>query len=126
MIANKPITDNAKVLHHWILYSGMSFLTGWAPGDDDSKPMPSDVGMDMPTGARSLRLDMHYFNTGNPKTEQDRSGVALCVVKGSKLRPKSAAITMGLSVFGPVLAPPTARVTRPPARAVLAARSRST
>jgi len=105
MIATKPITDNAKVLHHWILYAGMSFLTGWAPGDDDLKPFPSDVGMDMPTGPGSLRLDMHYFNTGNSKSEQDKSGLAICVVKGARLRPKRAAVTMGFTVFGPVLAP---------------------
>jgi cytochrome c5 len=107
-IGFKPITDNGKVLHHWILYAGMTFLTGWAPGDDERAAMPDGVGMDMPTGAGSLRLDMHYYNVGGGAT-QDRSGVSICVVKGSKLRPNVAAVTMGLTSFGPILAPANKR-----------------
>ena len=120
----KPISDNKKVLHHWILYAGMGMLTGWAPGDDEEVPFPSDVGMDMPTGARSLRLDMHYYNTAGTKPEPDRSGVAVCIVKGAHLRKNSAAIAMGLTALNPVLAPAnkkgheatgscTARTTQP-------------
>ena len=37
-IAFRPITDNPKVLHHWILYGPKrEFLTGWAPGKEDNK-----------------------------------------------------------------------------------------
>ncbi|HEX5661488.1 MAG TPA: hypothetical protein VFX59_30070, partial [Polyangiales bacterium] len=57
MINARPITDNRKVLHHWIVYSGQgAFLTGWAPGDDERTEFPPDIGMNMPTGARGLRL----------------------------------------------------------------------
>lgn len=105
-IAFHPITDNKKVLHHWILYSGQgAFLVGWAPGDDVRKPYPDDVGMDMPKGAGSLRMDMHYFNTTGTKTENDNSGLEICIVKGDHMRPKHAAVTMGFTSFGPVLAP---------------------
>jgi hypothetical protein len=84
-------------------------LTGWAPGDDEEIPYPADVGMDMPTGAKSLRLDMHYYNTAGRTSEPDRSGVAICVVKGKNLRPKSAGIVMGFTALSAVLAPANTR-----------------
>jgi len=104
-IAFRGLTDNKKVLHHWILYAGMAFLTGWAPGDDVKPPYPDDVGMDMPTGKGALRLDMHYYNTGNNQVERDNSGVEICVVKKANFRKNHAAVTMGFTSFGPVLAP---------------------
>jgi hypothetical protein len=103
-IAFKPLTDNGKVLHHWILYAGMSMLTGWAPGDDEDQPYPPNVGMDMPSTRNGLRLDMHYYNQTGVRAD-DRSGVAVCIVKGAKLRPQPAAVMMGFTSFGPVLAP---------------------
>ena len=113
-IAFRPITDNKLVLHHWILYSnqgntavggGGAFLTGWAPGDDERPPMPADVGLEMPTGAGSLRLDMHYNSLTATEAENDQSGVEVCVVKGANLRKNPAAVTMSLAVFGFPLAP---------------------
>lgn len=104
-IAWRPLTDNKKVLHHWILNSGFTFLTGWAPGDEDRPAYPSDVGMDMPTGKGSLRLDMHYYNSTGKTQEADRSGVEVCVVKGSHMRKNHAAVMGGWMSFGPVLAP---------------------
>ncbi len=112
-IAFRPITDNKLVLHHWILYSnsgnsalgGGAFLTGWAPGDDERPPFPKDVGLEMPTGPGSLRLDMHYNSLTASKPEDDQSGVEVCVVKGAKLRKNAAAVTMSLAVFGFPLAP---------------------
>jgi len=103
-IGFRPVSDNRKVLHHWILYAGLSFIIGWAPGDDVRPPYPSDVGMDMPSNANGMRLDFHYYNqTGT--TQQDRSGVKVCTVKGARTRPKHAAVTMGFASIGPVLAP---------------------
>ena len=114
-IAFRPITDNAKVLHHWILYGGSglsrAFLTGWAPGDDVRPPYPEDVGMDMPS---TLTLDMHYYNKGaGAKPELDRSGLEVCVLKGNNLRPKTAAVSMGLMSIGQggILAPRGANMT---------------
>lgn len=85
-IAYRPITDNATVLHHWILYdnnSGGTFLNGWAPGQDEAerKPLPEDVGFFLPKGPRSLRLDMHYNNLGGKQSEADQSGMEVCVTK---------------------------------------------
>ena len=98
-----PISDNKAVLHHWILYGG-GFLAGWAPGDDARQPFPDHVGMQMPKGAGSLRLDMHYYNqTGS--VQQDASGVEVCIVKGANLRPDTAAVTMSFTVAGFPLAP---------------------
>lgn len=93
-IAFKTVTDNKKVLHHWILNGGGAFLTGWAPGEDGIKLMAPDVGMDMPSG--NLRLDMHYNSLQATSTEVDASGVEICVVKGAKMRKNHAAVTMGL------------------------------
>jgi hypothetical protein len=106
LINIRPITDNKKVLHHWILYSAQgAFLMGWAPGDDKRSEFAPDIGMNMPKGARSLRLDMHYFNTMGTQVEKDRSGLEVCIVKGAHLRPKAAAVTMEFNSIGPVLAP---------------------
>lgn len=108
-IGFRPITDNKKVLHHWILNgAGRSFLAGWAPGDEGRPPFPKDVGMDMPTGAGALGLNLHYYNSGaGAKAESDRSGVEVCVLKGKNMRPKLAAVATSLTSLGQggVLAP---------------------
>jgi hypothetical protein len=98
-IAFKTITDNKKVLHHWILYAGSAFITGWAPGEDGVRLMPSDVGFAMPKGTGSLRMDMHYYNVDGKSAEPDNSGVEVCVVKKEHFRKNSAAIMMGFSNF---------------------------
>lgn len=94
----RPITDNKKILHHWILYSGTGvggFLSGWAPGQDASvhKPLPTDVGIAMPSGPGAMRLDMHYYNTQGTSEEHDESGVEVCITR--KLREKPAGTYMG-------------------------------
>ncbi len=97
----RPITDNAKVLHHWILYENTgsalsgAFITGWAPGDVQQQDLPSDVGMYLPKGTKSLRLDMHYFNLVGSKDEEDHSGVEICVSR--KKRPNTSTVFMGFS-----------------------------
>ncbi|HEX6243164.1 MAG TPA: hypothetical protein VFZ61_19760 [Polyangiales bacterium] len=110
-IAFHPRTDNKRVLHHWILYSNgavSAFLTGWAPGDDARTPLPPDVGMEMPTGAGSLRLDMHYNSLTASAPEADRSGLDVCVVKGANLREHAAAVTMNLNALRFPLVPANA------------------
>jgi hypothetical protein len=90
----RPITDNKKVLHHWILYEEKepdgAFLAGWAPGGDETKlsPLPADVGIYMPTGPGSLKLEMHYYNALGMQDEQDASGVEICTT--TKFRKHSA------------------------------------
>jgi len=99
-VGTRPITDNAKVLHHWILYqaTGFSFITGWAPGQDESEleELPKDVGVYLPKGPRSLRLDMHYNNRQGTKEEIDASGVEICVTKPRKY---AATTFMGFGNF---------------------------
>jgi hypothetical protein len=107
-IAFKILADNTKVLHHWILYNGPTMITGWAPGRENN-PYPPDVGMELLPGAKGIRLDMHYYNTRGTKAEPDRSGVAICVVKGEKKRKYTAGVYGGFSAFGDVMVPPNTR-----------------
>jgi hypothetical protein len=92
VLAHRPITDNSRILHHWILYEnstgglfggglGGKFLVGWAPGSQGNTGMPDDVGMYMPGGADTLRLDVHYYNLGSTQAESDASGVELCITR---------------------------------------------
>jgi hypothetical protein len=104
-LAFRPITDNKKILHHWILYQNSgtrAFITGWAPGQDASeRKMRPDVGMYVPSGAKSLYLDMHYYNLGSgSKEELDASGVEVCVVGKAKFRPNTATVFMGFAGIG--------------------------
>jgi len=103
----RPITDNKKILHHWILYQnsgGMAFVTGWSPGQDESEldALPPDVGLYLPKGPRSLRLDMHYYNKQGTKTEADGSGVEICVT--TKPRKHAATTFMGFAGI-PIIEP---------------------
>jgi len=86
-IAIRPITDNKRVLHHWILYEGSAFLTGWSPGKGGDLP-PDNVGVYMPSSG-TLTLDVHYYNIGNDQDEPDNSGVEVCVTHN--LRDNTAA-----------------------------------
>jgi hypothetical protein len=84
----KPILDNTKVLHHYILYSSdQSFIDGWAPGQTGIT-MPPTVGMQMPAG--TYRLELHYNNQTGTQQEVDASGMEFCVAK--KPRPNMAAV----------------------------------
>jgi len=104
MVDWKPLIDNDKVIHHWILYNdagtvtdgadvdcsgahpSAQMVTGWAPGGGGS-PLPRDVGQDV--SGLGFTLEIHYNNTvGSP--QPDASGVTVCVTK--KLRPNEAGI----------------------------------
>jgi hypothetical protein len=89
-VTMKPIVDNKKVLHHYILYQGSgAFLVGWSPGKNETV-LPPDVGVFLP-GSGQLKMTVHYYNANaGAKTEQDASGVELCITK--KKRPKTAAV----------------------------------
>jgi hypothetical protein len=52
---------------------------------------------------------MHYYNTTSTTAQPDRSGVAVCVVKGARLRKHSAATMMGFMGMSAVLAPANKR-----------------
>lgn len=107
LIAFKNLTDNAKILHHWIFYNGQTMIGGWAPGRAENT-LPPDVGMEMLPG--TLRLDMHYYNLRGSKDELDRSGLALCIVKGANKRTHTAGVYGGFSVLrNELFIPPNAR-----------------
>ncbi len=102
VLAYRPVTDNASILHHWILYEnstggifgagmGGKFLVGWAPGSQGNTGMPDDVGLYMPGGADALRLDVHYYNLGSTQAESDSSGVELCITRNP--RPNTATVS---------------------------------
>ena len=94
-IAFRPLTDNRKVLHHWILYGPKhEFLVGWAPGKDNTV-LPADVGMNLSGG--TLTLNMHYNNLLGDQSELDQSGVEICALKPESFREHTAAVHTGFS-----------------------------
>jgi Copper type II ascorbate-dependent monooxygenase, C-terminal domain/Copper type II ascorbate-dependent monooxygenase, N-terminal domain len=102
-----PIIDDARVVHHWILYgsdtatgtdgqvggtgcSNGAFLAGWAPGGRATN-LPPDVGLQMPKGAGAmLALEIHYNNVAGYTDANDASGVEFCTTK--TFRPNTAAV----------------------------------
>jgi hypothetical protein len=98
MVAMRALTDNKKVMHHWILYGPQrEFLVGWAPGKDMSAPLPPDVGMNLPGG--NLTLDLHYNNLLSQDAQPDNSGLELCVLKKPNFRPNTATVNQTFSQF---------------------------
>jgi hypothetical protein len=93
----RPIINNSKVIHHWLLYQDGStgaptgavagsgvhanaqILAGWAPGAEptDLTKQNVDVGIELP--ATSYTVEFHYNSTDSSAT--DASGVEICVVK---------------------------------------------
>jgi hypothetical protein len=112
-VAIRPITDNKKVLHHWILYesggtgggaAGGKFLSGWSPGKDGMRTFPEDIGMYLPGGKQVLRLDTHYYNKGGTTDQTDQSGVEICITRHFRKN------TAGTYAFG------TLSISLPPGR----------
>jgi hypothetical protein len=95
-LSSKPIIDNAKVLHHWLLFhvlsdtgqdgqhadellgiqTGSELLSGWAPGGNPPE-LPPGVGEEMPPPKGFATLEFHYYNTTGV-AQPDRSGVRIC------------------------------------------------
>lgn len=102
LVSTRPIVDNAKVLHHWLLYNSdaavtdgshsdcvgahpnSSLVAGWAPGGQ-SFTAPSDVGVQVASGGFTLET---HFNNKEGEGQLDSSGVEVCVTE--KMRPKEA------------------------------------
>jgi mono/diheme cytochrome c family protein len=90
----KPVIDNAKVIHHWLLFDepGVDgavvpatgahpigqLLSGWAPGGDgiDLNGNPDDVGYEM--AGKQFTIEFHY-NSSDPNAE-DASGIEICLL----------------------------------------------
>lgn len=94
--AAAPIIDDARVLHHWILWGSdraledgsvfdcngnmpgdAQFLTGWAPGGGVNV-FPDGVALALPEPGGTFILQVHYWNGMELDGIVDRSGVALC------------------------------------------------
>lgn len=107
LLATRPITDNEAAVHHWILWENKDRinLTFWAPGAAGDS-FPEDVGLYMPKGAKSMGLDMHYYNKNNDKAVYDRSGLEMCVTRKHR-RPKTATL---YGLFGNANVPAKQRV----------------
>ncbi|MDB4987015.1 MAG: hypothetical protein JWN04_2193 [Myxococcaceae bacterium] len=104
----EPLIDNARVLHHYLLYQEnsivspngsstlcggshptASLLTGWAPGSFGTS-MPPTVGLQTANGPNTqFNIEVHYNNTTSAETQEDASGVRICAT--SKLRQNEAA-----------------------------------
>jgi hypothetical protein len=95
-IAWAPITDDERVLHHWILFrtnepqvdggsgpcnmpSDALFVAGWAPGGGNYE-LPENVGLELGGPDVSFILQVHYHNVAQHSDAFDRSGVAMCVI----------------------------------------------
>lgn len=102
LIGHRPIIDNERVIHHWLLYASNTappdlqdggrrsycqfqpdanrvLLAGWAPGTPGAN-LPANVGQQLPHGERVIiTLEVHYFNTQPGPAALDRSGVEVCL-----------------------------------------------
>lgn len=93
----RPVIDDERVIHHWILYSthvpqeegaaincrmptDIEFLAGWAPGGDPTV-LPPDVGLELPGQDEFLILQVHYWNAAGLTDAKDRSGIELCTTE---------------------------------------------
>jgi mono/diheme cytochrome c family protein len=92
-VSIKPVVDNAKVLHHWLLYDEPAadgsvlpatgahpagqLLSGWAPGGEgiDLTGHPDDVGYEMPP---LFNVEFHY--NSKDAAAEDASGVEICLM----------------------------------------------
>jgi mono/diheme cytochrome c family protein len=93
----RPLIDNSKVIHHWILFQDdvpgtpggaepepftgihpdKQMIAAWAPGADplDFRHTGADVGLELPHDT-TYTLEFHY-NSSDPAAT-DRSGVEVC------------------------------------------------
>jgi hypothetical protein len=102
LIGHRPIIDNKRVMHHWLLYASDTppldlqdggrrsrcqfqpdanrvLLAGWAPGTPGTN-MPPNVGQALPRSSNAfVTLEIHYFNTQPGVEALDRSGVEVCL-----------------------------------------------
>ena len=93
------ISDNAQVLHHWLLFStdegekegfhktvplptligtNPVLLAGWAVGGPNLVA-PKEVGFELPNPNKILNVQWHFYNSTN-KPQADASSVQICVV----------------------------------------------
>jgi hypothetical protein len=101
-----PITDDGRVIHHWILYGtttagtdgqtglGGTFVSGWAPGGTNGVLDP-DVGLEL--NYPYFYLQIHY-NNSLYNDAADASGVAFCTTPTPRTN-TAGVVTLGNSRF---------------------------
>jgi hypothetical protein len=109
--AYATLSDNAAVLHHWLLFSTNEaqvegnhitapyptligfdpvLLAGWAVGGPNVVA-PDDVGFELPDPGRTINVQWHFYNsTGKPQA--DGSSIQICTVP-KETRSKLANVT---------------------------------
>lgn len=109
-----PIIDDARVVHHWILYrtkqpqpdggvmacsmpADATFVAGWAPGGE-SFVMPDDVGLELPGPDDYLILQLHYWNVARHPDADDASGVAFCTTDTPRTH-EAGIVTLGDAIL---------------------------
>jgi hypothetical protein len=142
--------DNAKVLHHWLLFSTLEnevegfhktaplptligtnpvLLAGWAVGGPNVIP-PDDVGFELPDPGAQINVQWHFYNSTDT-SQKDASSLQICTAPKAT-RPHVGSITWagtedlgGNKWFGGAGMPPhqesTFTTTCVPGRAGLAA-----
>jgi hypothetical protein len=97
--AYATVTDNAQVLHHWLLFStneqqpegahitaplptliGVDpvLLAGWAVGGPNVEA-PEGVGFVLPEPGRTINVQWHFYNS-TPSMQSDGSSLQVCTV----------------------------------------------
>ena len=104
-IVVRSVIDNAKALHHWLLFQDVAagipggavpqigahptgqLLAAWAPGADpmDFRKTGKEVGLELPANT-TYTLEFHY--NSNDANAKDASGVEICV---ARQKPKNIA-----------------------------------
>lgn len=117
-----PIIEEARVLHHWIIFgtdalpagievgdvwacgatgggltTGSQFLTGWAPGGVN-EVYPEDRGRELPGPGGFIVLQVHYWNVAGYTDVADRSGVALCTTNTPRINEVGTSILGSLDI----------------------------
>ena len=111
VVAMAPITDNANILHHILLFESPSaytstpqecsyianpswkLVTGWAPGGPPLE-FPAEAGWPMEKGTAHYVLQLHYNNGLKLPNQKDSTGYDFCST--DKLRANDA----GILAFG--------------------------
>jgi hypothetical protein len=90
-LVTKPVIDNSRALHHWLLYrepvqdgsiqetigqhAGGEMINGWAPGGETFDfRKHGDVSFELPSTTYSIEI---HYNSSDPNAE-DASGVEIC------------------------------------------------
>ncbi|MBX3189315.1 MAG: peptidylglycine alpha-amidating monooxygenase [Labilithrix sp.] len=115
VIGMAPKVDNAKILHHILLFktkkavpneptpcgafnsAGLDWtlVTGWAPGGGNME-LPPEAGYAEEVGTTHWVLQFHYNNAANAPNQADNSGFEFCTTE--ELRPNDA----GIVAFGSI------------------------